>query len=391
MSNSRSGWVVGALVGAVLGLGLLLALVLRDGRWFAASRFGSIDAARENAIVRATERVSPSVVGIAAFRRQGLSLNPSVQEWFRPFMDRMPGLFGPRTSDALEAFSVGSGIIVHERGYILTNHHVVAGAEQIVVTLPSGEDLLAEVVGSSRVYDLTLLKLAGEVRGLPTAPLGQSEDLRIGEWAIAIGSPYGYLLADTSPTVTVGVISATKRDLKPDASGRANLFDMIQTDAAIHPGNSGGPLVNSRGEVIGINSFLIGGQGGTGLGFAVPIDRGKWVMEEILQFGRVRDPYFGMNGAFVSPALMRELRLPESTPRGYFVGQVDRDSPAEVAGIQIGDVITEVEGLNIRNSVEMERSLFSSRVGSDVHIKVWRNGRTFDAKLTPIEPPGSGR
>jgi serine protease Do len=199
------------------------------------------------------------------------------------------------------------------------------------------------------------------------------------------------LLADTTPTVTVGVISATKRDIKPDTSGRANLFDMIQTDAAIHPGNSGGPLVNSRGEVIGINSFLIGGQGGTGLGFAVPIDRGKWVMAEILQYGRVRDPYFGMGGAFVSPALMRELRLDENTPRGYFVGHVDRGSPAEQAGIQVGDVITEAEGKTIRNSVELERGLFSSRVGGEVRVSVWRNGSTFEARLIPVEPPGSSR
>ena len=391
MTSSRSAWTIGILAGAALGLGVLLAFVLGDGRWPGRDALGSIDSERETAIVRATERVSPSVVGIAAFRRQGPAVDPAIEEWFRPFMDRMPGLFGPRTSDALEAFSVGSGFLVNERGYILTNHHVVAGAEQIAVTLRSGEELLAEVVGSSRVYDLTLLKLAGDVRGLPTAPLGKSADLRIGEWAIAIGSPYGYLLADTSPTVTVGVISATKRDLKPDTSGRTNLFDMIQTDAAIHPGNSGGPLVNSRGEVIGITSYLIGGQGGTGLGFAVPIDRGKWVMEEILQYGRVRDPYFGMNGAFVSAALMRQLRLPENTPRGYFVGQVDRESPAEKAGIQIGDVITEVEGLNISNSVELERSLFSSRVGSDVRVKLWRNGTTMDVVLTAIEPPSGSR
>jgi serine protease Do len=368
-----------------------LLIVIWDDGWPGRGTGPDLDLEREGAIVRATERVSPCVVGIAAFRRQSYSMNPAIEEWFRPFMDRLPAPFGPRTSDALEAFSVGSGFLVNERGLILTNFHVVAGAEQIVVTLRSGEELLAEVVGSSRVYDLTLLKLSGDVSGLPTAPLGRSEDLRIGEWAIAIGSPYGYLLADTSPTVTVGVISATKRDIKPDTSGRANLFDMIQTDAAIHPGNSGGPLVNSRGEVIGINSFLIGGQGGTGLGFAVPIDRGKWVMEEILQYGRVRDPYFGMTGEFVSPALLRQLRLLEDTPRGYFVGQVDRDSPAEQAGIQVGDVITEVEGQNIRNRVEMERSLFSSRVGSTLRLKVWRNGTTLEARLTAVEPPGGGR
>jgi len=349
MTGSRAGWWIGALLGLALGLGALLVYALTGGfEAVEARRVGSIGAERENAIVRATQRVSPCVVSVTSFR------------------------------------------IIDSEGYILTNYHVVAGAEKIAVTLSSGEDLEAEIVNSSRTYDLSVLRLAGNVSGLPVAPLGDSDGVVIGEWAIAIGSPYGSLLADTSPTVTVGVISATHRDIRPDSANAANLFDMIQTDAAIHPGNSGGPLVNSRGEVIGINSFLIGGQGGTGLGFAVPINRGKWVMDEILNYGRVRDTYYGMDGNFVSPTTILSNRLRSDTPSGYLVTSVHANSPAERAGVRLGDVITHVGGKDIRNSWELTRGLFSARVGSSVEIRVWRNGRSFSLDIVPVEQSGAG-
>lgn len=389
MTGSRAGWWIGALLGLALGLGALLVYALTGGfEAVEARRVGSIGAERENAIVRATQRVSPCVVSVTSFRHS--SSRTQLSDWLQRFFDTVPAPSGPPASDALEASNVGSGLIIDSEGYILTNYHVVAGAEKIAVTLSSGEDLEAEIVNSSRTYDLSVLRLAGNVSGLPVAPLGDSDGVVIGEWAIAIGSPYGSLLADTSPTVTVGVISATHRDIRPDSANAANLFDMIQTDAAIHPGNSGGPLVNSRGEVIGINSFLIGGQGGTGLGFAVPINRGKWVMDEILNYGRVRDTYYGMDGNFVSPTTILSNRLRSDTPSGYLVTSVHANSPAERAGVRLGDVITHVGGKDIRNSWELTRGLFSARVGSSVEIRVWRNGRSFSLDIVPVEQSGAG-
>ncbi len=193
-----------------------------------------------------------------------------------------------------EYSNLGSGVIIDDDGYILTNAHVVQGAELIEVTVSDGRVLEGRIVGTATDYDLALVKIDGGK--FPTAAMGDSDDLLVGEWAIAIGSPFGQLLADTQPTVTVGVISAVHRDVK--RTDTRVIFDMIQTDAAINPGNSGGPLVDSRGNVIGINSSIISPNGGgsVGMGFAVPINRGKWVLEEIREHGRVRRRVGGCHG-----------------------------------------------------------------------------------------------
>jgi serine protease Do len=394
--------IAGVAVGASVGMAVLLTLILGgSGLWnsdsLGSAKFwrgrssstpgsGRIDDERQNAIVLATQRVSPAVVSVVALRRAAN---------FRHRGELPPGiellLPGPQRSDALEAYSYGSGFVLHEAGYVLTNEHVIRGADQLVVTLQDGQDLRAELVGKTSEYDLAVLKISGDVSGMPVAPFGSSEDLKIGEWAIAIGSPYGYLMEDTSPSVTVGVISALNRNVKPQRDLSTVYFDMIQTDAAIHPGNSGGPLVNSEGEVIGINTFLLGGEGGNGLGFAVPIDRCLWVMDEILRYGYFRKPYYGVAGLFVSSMVSRSLNLPANTPPGWLVTEVQPGSPADGAGVRVGDVIITVNAEGIGTQQALQRQLFSVRVGSEVRLGIWRDPERIDTRITPSEDPFADR
>jgi serine protease Do len=208
------------------------------------------------------------------------------------YRERIPGL--------------GSGVIVDSRGLVLTNEHVVRNAEQVTVTLTDGRQLPARVLGSSATYDLAVLKI--EAQKLPVAAFGNSDKLVVGEWAIAIGNPFGYLLNDTQPTVTAGVISAMRRDIKSEATDTGVYKNMIQTDAAINPGNSGGPLVNGDGEVIGINTFIFTRGGGSlGIGFAIPINLARRIMDEIDKFGRVRAAWPGMQVQLVTAYLARRL------------------------------------------------------------------------------------
>ena len=327
-----------------------------------------VSAGRENAIVRAIRQVSPSVVSINAL---SLSSRPvSSADLFRgsrPGTQTMVGL--------------GSGILVDHRGYVLTSNHIVAGSKQLRITLRDGQTFDAEVVGSSESYDLAVIKIRGEVSGLPTAPLGDSTKLSPGEWAIAIGSPFSYLVEDDQPTVTVGVISAVNRSVRAREEGPL-YRDMIQTDAAINPGNSGGPLVDVRGEVVGINTTVITDAGGarTGLGFAIPINRGRWVMEEILEYGRVRPFTSGLGGVFLDAATREQFG--NQLPVGWLVQSVSPDSPASRAGIEPGDVITHVGGQNLVDDRTRSLSLFEARVGSTLRLTLWREARTFDVDLT---------
>jgi serine protease Do len=394
MSSSR---VTPLWFGAVLGLAFALAILLV---WILNSRFGvdgtgfggsepAVEVAaapatqrqtpdvtaelgreRENAIVRAIRRASPAVVSINTVRHTARPATPA---------DLFLG--SRQTTQAI--VGLGSGILVDHRGYVLTSNHIVAGSEQLRITLSDGQSFDAELIGASASYDLAVIKIAGQVSGLPTAPLGDSDRVTPGEWAIALGSPFSYLVEDNQPTVTVGVISAVDRSVRPHEDGPL-YRDMIQTDAAINPGNSGGPLVDVNGEVVGINTTVITDSGGarTGLGFAIPINRGRWVMEEILNYGRVRPFSSGLSGFFLDQLVRQRKGLGGEIPTGWLVETVDPDSPASDAGLQPGDVITHVDGQTLVDDRARARSLFEARVGSTLQLTVWRDGRTFDAELT---------
>jgi len=226
----------------------------------------SISTTRRNAIVLAAEKVEPAVVSISVEMTRVVQLSPFYDEFFNSFFRDV----FPRREYHEVIPKLGSGFIVNRQGYILTNHHVISDGERFFVTLSDGREFEAKLLGADRYADIAVLKIKG--KNLPYAELGDSEKLIIGEWAIAIGNPFGNLLTGPEPTVTVGVISATNRTFYPSSSDEHIYQNMIQTDAAINPGNSGGPLVNAEGKVIGINTFIVtksGGSMGIGFGFSV--------------------------------------------------------------------------------------------------------------------------
>ncbi|MCI0452624.1 MAG: trypsin-like peptidase domain-containing protein [Candidatus Latescibacteria bacterium] len=350
--------------------------LLQTGSIYTASTGASIDDDRRNAIVVATEHVAPAVVSItASYTRR---TRPVYDIWFNRYY---PGR--ERTLAEL-----GSGVIVDKRGYVFTNYHVIANAERLQVTLSDGKTYAGTLVGSAPSYDLALIKIDGD--DFPTAPLGNSDDLLVGEWAIAIGSPFGFSLLDTQPTVTVGVISANHRDIKQEEDSQQIFNDMIQTDAAINPGNSGGPLVNSRGQVIGINTLIFSPTAGTyagnvGMGFAIPINRAKRVMEEIVQYGRVRDVWLGMSATDINAETQAALNLPSAS--GVLVQSIEQGGPAEKAGLKVGDQIIAINGVALETRFQANRVIFGSGVGDVLEMKINRKDKLLDVKITLEERP----
>jgi serine protease Do len=322
-----------------------------------------IDESRRNAIVVAAERVGQAVVSINVHQTQVVMTRNSF------FNDFWSDFFFPRTYKR-EVQNLGSGFIISDEGYILTNEHMVRGAEEITVILEDSREFQAVVQGTDKQTDLAVLKI--DAQALPVAPLGTSLDLMIGEWVIAIGNPFGYLLDDTQPTVTVGVISAVKRDIKVSMGEESIYADMIQTDASINPGNSGGPLVNSRGEVIGVNTFIFTKGGGSlGMGFAIPIDRAKRVYNEILQHKKVLKPWVGIHPQDLTPSLRKGFNLEEDGWGGVIVADVDSGSPAHQVGIKTGDVITQINSDPIRSAHDWHGILLDVCVGDELSLDVY--------------------
>ena len=340
---------------------------------------------RSNTIVEATRRVSPAVVSVTAIRTKDIRTNPELyyrwlqQYYFNPdLLDRIGG------RPVLEYTSFGSGLIVSPDGHILTNEHVVRQAERIVITMSDGTRAESSVIGSDAMYDIALLKI--EAKNLPYAPLGDSDRLSIGEWVIAIGSPFGYLLGDAQPSVTVGVVSALHRDVK--SSTETPVFqNMIQTDAAINPGNSGGPLVSSAGEVVGINTFIFTTAEGNvpGMSFAIPINTSKMITDELLHYGRVRITWTGIQVSGVTPEVARRHGL--GVESGLFVEKVEAGGPGSKAGIQQGDVIIEVNGSKVGTPEQTVRSVFGLRVGDVIDMIINRGGRLQTVKVRLAELP----
>jgi serine protease Do len=336
----------------------------------------SIDSSRRTAIVEAAERVGPAVVTLSVVQTRVVQSAPVPfgNEFFDPFFQDM----FPQYRYREQIPSMGSGFIISKDGYVLTNEHVVHGADKITVILPGGRSFAGRIVGSHPQYDLAIVKIEG--KNLPTAPLGSSNDLLVGEWAIAIGNPFGFLLNDTQPTVTAGVISATRRDIKAQTQSEGIYKNMIQTDAAINPGNSGGPLVNARGEVIGVNTFIFTKSGGSeGIGFAIPIDETKRVVDEIIRYGRVRNVWIGVSTWELTPYVAE--RLATTDRNGLYVAAVDRGSPADKAGVKVGDIIRKVNGTPVRDGNEAYRVIFGSKVGDTITLTVEHEGKLRTVRL----------
>lgn len=324
---------------------------------------------RTNAIVLATRQVAPAVVSINVLQAQDVR-SPNMDLWVRL------GLI-PQREYVREVANIGSGVIISEDGIIVTNSHVVDGAIQVVATLSDGRQYQARMVEQVPKYDLAILQIQGE--NLPVARLADADDLQIGEWAIAIGSPYGYLLADTQPTVTVGVVSALNRDIKR-ANGEREYLGMIQTDAAINPGNSGGPLVNSMGVVVGINTFIFSASGGSvGLGFAVPASRVQTVLQEIRQFGHYREFSLGFDLQKLSPGMIQYLQLKD--PVGFLVVSVRPDSPAWKAKLRPRDIIRTVAGMPLDSADILYRLVYEASVDDRLQFEAERDGQRWAGEI----------
>ena len=338
-----------------------------------------IDKSRQTAITYAIEQISNSVVGI--------NVTQLKQQQVNPFFDPFWGGFFPYTR-TFKVDNMGSGVLVSPDGYIITNTHVVDNATEIVVTLRGGKSYEAQLVGMDNLTDIALVKV--DDSDLPFADLGNSDELIVGEWAIALGNPLGLFDVNHQPTATAGIISGVKMDFGLKEAGHV-YQNMIQTDAAINPGNSGGPLVNALGEVIGINTFIMTGSnyssGSIGIGFAIPINRVKEVAEDLKKFGKVERSYTtGVHVQAIDPVMQRYLRLP--TSEGVIITDVEKRSSGERAGLQIGDVILAVDNRKINSPKDIIRVIDEGlhKVGDNVTLTILRESNSIDIQLTLEEP-----
>ncbi|TCO83652.1 serine protease Do [Plasticicumulans lactativorans] len=322
------------------------------------------------------ERFGPAVVNVSVVRdgtrdeRAQLQRDDPMYEFFRHF----PGLVPPPSSSVSPSRGLGSGFIVDADGVILTNAHVVDGATEVRVKLTDQREFPAKVIGSDRQTDVAVLRI--DAHGLPTVNLGDAADTHVGEWVLAIGSPYGF-----ENTVTAGIVSAKSRQL-PDET----YVPFIQTDVAVNPGNSGGPLFNLKGEVIGINSQIYSRTGGyQGLSFAVPIDVAIQVKDQLLRDGHVSRGRLGVSVQAVDQALADAFGLGQ--PHGALVGEVDPDGPAAHAGLKPGDIIVALDGKPLERSGDLPIRIAEQKPGTRVTLEVWRQRAAHAIPVTLGEVP----
>lgn len=337
-----------------------------------------VTSSRQNALTRSIKKAIPTIVGINVV---------SIQEYTysNPFInDEFFSQFFPKQKYYDKVKGLGSGFIISDDGYILTNDHVVNGAIEIIVTMTDGSKYPAKIVGTDRTVDVAVLKITPE-RKLKYLTFADSDDLIIGEWAIALGNPFGLFDINNQPTVTVGVISATKRDFGL-IDGSHSYQNMIQTDAAINGGNSGGPLVNSAGEVVGVNTFIYSGSSSgktnIGIGFAIPINRITRILPELKQKGSV-DRSFTMGFKYQAVDRMIAQYLGLGEVKGIVVSEVEKAGPAETAGLRVSDVITKISGQDVNNEYDFRKIILGDdlRIGDSVSLEVVREKKKFTLKV----------
>jgi serine protease Do len=329
------------------------------------------------------EMVGPSVVNIRTTEkakrmgRGGAQVDPNLEEFFRRFGIPMPGGRNPRggnndddDDDAPQRRGVGSGFILSADGYVMTNAHVVDGADELIVTLTDKREFKAKVIGADTRTDVAVVKI--EAAGLPAVKIGDVNKLRVGEWVMAIGSPF-----NLENTVTSGIVSAKQRDT-------GDYVPLLQTDVAVNPGNSGGPLLNLRGEVVGINSQIYSPSGAyAGISFAIPIDEAMRVADQLRAGGRVVRGRIGVRIAPVTKEVAESIGL--GKPVGALVQGVEQGTPAEKAGIEAGDIIVKVDGRQVEKSVDLQRMIGATKPGSKSTLQVFRRGNYKDITLTVAE------
>ncbi|MBU93977.1 MAG: hypothetical protein CL669_00055 [Balneola sp.] len=333
----------------------------------------AIDRSRANAITTAVEKTSPAIVSITV---------TELQTGFTPTRDPFFSFFFEQPVQR-EVQSMGSGFIISADGLIVTNEHVAnPNAKTIMVTLSNGSSYGAEILGSDELADLALLKISSDTTEFPYVEFAPTDDLMAGEWAIAMGNPFG-LFSDGQPTVTVGVVSATKRDFRPDPQEPRVYIDMIQTDAAINRGNSGGPLVNSNGEVIGVNTFIFTGgtsNGFVGLGFAIPSERVQKIIEQLNDSGEVQLAFdTGMEFSPMTRGLVRQYGLPPVP--GLFVLSVNRNGPAYESGVLPGDIIMRIGKERVASQMHAFALMREYDEGDLMTVRLFREGKEYETEM----------
>lgn len=321
------------------------------------------------------QRVEPAVVNISTTSTVKVPGNPFRQffgpDQGSPFGDFFHNYFGDIPDRTLKQQSLGSGFIIDKEGYIITNNHVVEDAEEIKVKLTDGREFKAKVIGKDRKTDLALIKISSIFKELPTISLGDSDAIRVGDWVLAVGNPFGL-----EHTVTQGIISATGRVI-----GAGPYDNFLQTDAPINPGNSGGPLINLRGEVIGINTAII--QSGQGIGFSIPAKMAREIIPQLKAKGKVVRGWIGVSVQTITPDLSQSLGLPSTN--GALVADVVPGGPADSAGIKQGDVIVTFDGKEIKNNSDLSFDVAATEIGKTVPVTVRRNLKEVTLKLTVAE------
>jgi len=345
-----------------------------------------VTSSRHNAITRAVAKASPAVVGINVTEIREQRYSDPFEDFFNDPTFRQ--FFGnQRRGNYTQKYKVeglGSGFLISSDGYILTNDHVAGNAAKIIVTTSGGKQFDAKLIATDPIQDVALVKIDAE--DLPYLKLGNSEDLSIGEWAIAMGNPFGLFKTNDKPTVTVGVISNTGVNL--GLTQGKNYRGMIQTDAAISSGNSGGPLLNANGEVVGINATIYStaqgnqGAGSIGLGFAIPINKVKTIIEDF-RSGKKINRNFG-NLGFIGQTLDDEIKqyLNVQADDGLVITNLYRNSPASASGLQVGDVITAIDGEHVRSLEDLNSIITDRKVGDVVTFTVLRSEGKLQIKMT---------
>ncbi|MBU1887809.1 MAG: Do family serine endopeptidase [Candidatus Omnitrophica bacterium] len=341
----------------------------------------------QEAFVRVSKDVGPAVVSISTEHVE------HYQARYYPFSQFQDQFFDEFFSDffvtgpdrEFKKIGLGSGVIVDKEGYVLTNEHVIHGADKITVTLPDGREFEGQLTGSDIYSDLAVVKIGSE-DVLPFAKLGDSDEVEIGHWAIAIGNPFAFAVRNPEPTVTVGVVSALRRSL-PRTDKRAREYsDLIQTDASINPGNSGGPLVNIRGEVIGINVAIFTMSGGSeGIGFAIPVNTAKKIMDDLMQGRKVLYGWIGVIIQDVDDDLAGYFGLSEK--QGVLISRIMENSPAEKAGLRPGDVIVSFDKNKIKNTQGLIRRVLKKDIGDRALLEIVRKRKIYSVDVEIGERP----
>lgn len=343
---------------------------------------------RQNGITRAARECSPAIVGINVTEMREVNTNPFGGFFFDndPFMRDFMGRFNQKYTQKVQ--SLGSGFLISSDGYIITNDHVAGKASKVVVTMTNGEKYDAEIIGSDATSDVTLLKING--KNFPYLKLGNSDDVLVGEWAIAFGNPFGLFDKNAKPTVTVGVVSnmgVSFSENSESVNGKRIYRNMIQTDAAISSGNSGGPLVNANGDVIGVNTVIFStaqsykGAGSIGIGFSIPINRVKKIINQLKAGEKFdREFYTGLTVDFLNEQNKRYYGATKS--EGVIVTGVMTNSPAQKAGIEPGDVVQQIDGVNMHSNDDVDVAINDGVVGQTLTFKIERDGEILTKKLT---------